>query len=56
MPWFFGEKLEKMGVEITNKLATGNVEVDGKLITGDSPMAANELGKVSLAELVNQDK
>ncbi len=47
MPWFFGEKLENLGVEIVNKIATGKVYQDLKVITGDSPLAANKLGRIS---------
>lgn len=47
MPWFFGEELKKFGVTIVNKLANGTVHQDRKVITGDSPMAANKLGKLS---------
>ncbi len=50
MPWFFGKELEELGVEIVNKIAIGKVYQDLKIITGDSPLASNELGRVA-AEL-----
>lgn len=54
MPWFFGKELEKLGVTIINNLATGNVHQDRKLITGDSPLAANKLGKLSTTLLLEE--
>ncbi|MEZ7503379.1 DJ-1/PfpI family protein [Psychrobacter sp. Arc29] len=52
MPWYFGEKLEDLGVTISNKLATGSTHQDRKLISGDGPLAANEFGKLSAHELL----
>ncbi|MGP4715655.1 glyoxalase III HchA [Psychrobacter sp. T6-6] len=52
MPWYFGEKLEDLGVTISNKLATGSTHQDRKLISGDGPLAANEFGKLSANELL----
>lgn len=52
MPWYFGEKLEDLGVTISNKLATGSTHQDRKLISGDGPLAANEFGKLSATELL----
>lgn len=52
MPWYFGEKLEDLGVTISNKLATGSTHQDRKLISGDGPLAANEFGKLSAKELL----
>lgn len=52
MPWYFGEKLEDLGVTITNKLATGQTHQDRKLISGDGPLAANDFGKLSANELL----
>jgi hypothetical protein len=37
MPWFIGEKLRELGVEILNSDITGKTYQDRKLITGDSP-------------------
>lgn len=45
LPWLVGESLEKLGVEILNKEITGQVHQDRKLLTGDSPLASNNLGK-----------
>lgn len=47
LPYFFGSKLNELDVTIVNKLGNGNVHQDRKLVTGDSPMAANKLGQLS---------
>lgn len=53
MPWYFGEKLNELGVKIVNKSANGAVEIDRKVITGDSPKAANKLGQVAAEAILN---
>lgn len=55
MPWIFGEKLEKLGVKIINKKADKTCYVDRKLITGASPKAANEFGKLCVKELLKEN-
>ncbi len=52
MPWYFGEKLEALGMTITNKLATGHTHQDRNLISGDGPLAANDFGKLSATVLL----
>ncbi|MFZ2554143.1 DJ-1/PfpI family protein [Psychrobacter urativorans] len=52
MPWYFGEKLESLGVTISNKLTTGQTHQDRKLISGDGPLAANDFGKLSAKALL----
>ena len=52
MPWYFGEKLQALGVEIINKKVDGTCHQDRKLITGDSPAAANEFGKLAAEALL----
>ena len=52
MPWYFGEKLEDLGMTISNKLASGQTHQDRKLISGDGPLAANEFGKMSAKALL----
>jgi len=47
MPWKVQESLEKVGLAVVNKSETGAVHVDRELITGDSPGAAINLGKVA---------
>ncbi|ENW96342.1 glyoxalase III HchA [Acinetobacter sp. NIPH 298] len=52
LPWLVGESLEKLGVEILNKGITGQVHQDRKLLTGDSPLASNNLGKLAVNALL----
>ena len=52
MPWYFGDKLEDLGMTIDNKLASGQTHQDRKLISGDGPLAANEFGKPCANELL----
>jgi molecular chaperone Hsp31 and glyoxalase 3 len=47
MPWFVGEKLAELGLKIVNKKANGMIKKDRKLLSGDSPKAANALGKLA---------
>lgn len=56
MPWFYGEKLIKLGVEFLNNNISGACHTDRKLITGDSPLAANNFGKMSAEALLKDDK
>ena len=46
MPWKLCEKLTDLGVSIINKKSDNSTCIDRKLITGASPLAANELGKL----------
>ncbi|WP_242111981.1 glyoxalase III HchA [Luteimonas aquatica] len=52
MPWFVGQQLQALGAEILNSDITGQVHQDRKLITGDSPLASNHLGKAAAAALL----
>lgn len=52
LTWFFGEKLQKLGVTIINKKADNTCHIDRKLVTGASPKAANEFGKLAATTLV----
>jgi len=52
LTWFFGEQLTNMGLSLVNNDITGKVYADRKVITGDSPFAANELGKVAANTLL----
>ncbi|MBT7815268.1 MAG: protein deglycase HchA [Polaribacter sp.] len=54
MPWIYGEKLNKLGVTIINKEADNTVNIDRKLITGASPQAANDFGKLVANELLKE--
>ena len=55
MPWYFGEKLQSLGVEIINKKAQGNCHQDRKLITGDGPQAANKFGTMAANALLSEN-
>ena len=55
MPWYFGEKLQELGVEIINKKAEGNCHQDRKLITGDGPLAANKFGIMAANALLSEN-
>lgn len=46
LPWFYGEKLKALSVNILNTDITGACITDRKLVTGDSPLAANSFGKM----------
>mmetsp|Transcript_9160 Transcript_9160/g.19210 ORF Transcript_9160/g.19210 Transcript_9160/m.19210 type:complete len:286 (-) Transcript_9160:329-1186(-) len=52
MPWKCQETLEGKGVKVLNKKETGAVTQDRELITGDSPNAAENLGKFAAPILV----
>ncbi|MGL5789466.1 MAG: hypothetical protein ACRCXV_06255, partial [Bacteroidales bacterium] len=52
LPWYYGEKLKALGVDILNTDITGACNVDRKLISGDSPLAANAFGKLCAATLL----
>lgn len=52
LTWKFGEQLNALGVEIINKGISGATHQDRKLLTGDSPLAANALGKLAADALL----
>jgi len=54
MPWIYGERLNKLGVTIINQEADNTVYIDRKLITGASPLAANDFGKLAATELLKE--
>jgi molecular chaperone Hsp31 and glyoxalase 3 len=55
MPWFFGDKLRALGVEVlTGDEIDGSTHQDRKLLTGDSPLASNALGKLAARALLDQ--
>ncbi|KAJ3522246.1 hypothetical protein NM208_g12939 [Fusarium decemcellulare] len=47
MEWLVGEGLRKLGVETLNKGITGETHQDRYVLTGDSPLASNNLGKLA---------
>lgn len=52
MPWGLSEKLKSIGANIVNTKADKTVCLDRKLVTGASPLAANELGKLAAKSLL----
>ncbi|MBF0785830.1 protein deglycase HchA [Muribacter muris] len=52
LPWLLAARLEQLGMKVLNKDITGQVHQDRKLLTGDSPLAANALGILAAAELL----
>lgn len=53
LTWHFGEKLNALGVAIANTDPDKSTYKDRKLITGASPFAANELGKLAAETLLD---
>ncbi|MGL5682846.1 MAG: DJ-1/PfpI family protein [Marinifilaceae bacterium] len=53
LPWFYGEKLRALGVDILNHNISGACHTDRKLVTGDSPLAANAFGKMGANVLLS---
>jgi molecular chaperone Hsp31 and glyoxalase 3 len=56
LPWLVGERLKNLGVQILNAGITGQVHRDRKLLTGDSPLASNNLGKLAAPLLIEEAK
>ena len=54
MPSTLCDKLEEHGVTIINKKANKSVCLDRKLITGASPLASNNLGKLATNTLLKE--
>ncbi|CAH0021821.1 unnamed protein product [Clonostachys rhizophaga] len=52
MAWFVGERLRKLGVTPLNKDITGATHQDRLVLTGDSPLASNNLGKLAAKTLL----
>jgi len=47
LPWALGEALNALGTTVLNTKINGACHVDRKLVSGDSPLAANEFGKIA---------
>lgn len=54
LTWKFGECLQALGIEIINQDISGATHQDRKLLTGDSPLAGNNLGKLAAAALLEE--
>ncbi|KAG7146454.1 Protein/nucleic acid deglycase HchA like protein [Verticillium longisporum] len=52
MEWLVGDRLRALGVEPINSQITGEVHRDRLLLTGDSPLASNNLGKLAAKTLL----
>lgn len=53
MPWKFGEKLNALGVTIINKKADDSCHIDRRLVSGASPKAANDFGRLAASTLLD---
>ena len=53
MSWLVGEELRKLGVTIINDKMTGGTHRDRYVLTGDSPLASNNLGKLAAGVLLD---
>jgi molecular chaperone Hsp31 and glyoxalase 3 len=56
LTWEFGKKLKSLGVKIVNRKADKTCFHDRNLITGASPKAANEFGKLATSVLLERTK
>ena len=56
MPWGLSEKMKDLGVNVVNSKSDKTVCLDRKLITGASPLASNELGKIAAQTLLDELK
>jgi molecular chaperone Hsp31 and glyoxalase 3 len=54
LTWKFGEKLKALGFEIMNNDISGATYRDRKMLTGDSPLAGNALGKLAADTLLRE--
>ena len=54
MPWALGEALKAEGINIVNDTMSGATYRDRNLLTGDSPLASNALGKLSVEALLER--
>ncbi|MFV8315206.1 glyoxalase III HchA [Mycobacterium sp. 23] len=52
LTWLLADRLSKQGLTILNDDMTGRTYQDRRLITGDSPLAANELGRIAADALL----
>ncbi|KAH7014330.1 class I glutamine amidotransferase-like protein [Microdochium trichocladiopsis] len=54
MDWLVGKSLKKLGVTPINSNITGECHRDRLLLTGDSPLASNNLGKLAANTLLEE--
>lgn len=53
MPWALGAALQEAGMVLANEEMTGATTRDRNLLSGDSPLSANDLGKMSARALID---
>lgn len=56
MPWELSEKLKSLGAKLVNKKGDDTTCRDRRLITGASPLASNNLGKLAAETLLKELK
>jgi molecular chaperone Hsp31 and glyoxalase 3 len=56
MPWWVCEKLTDLGAQIINTKADNSCHVDRRLISGASPKAANDFGRLAATTLLEAAK
>ncbi|MGB1000232.1 MAG: glyoxalase III HchA [Flavobacteriales bacterium] len=56
MPWGLSEKLKSLGAKLVNKKGDDTTCIDRRLITGASPLASNNLGKLAAETLLKELK
>lgn len=56
MPWKYGERLNALGVTIINKKADSSCHVDRRLVSGASPKAANDFGRLAAETLLKTSR
>ena len=56
MPWGLSEKLKSLGAKLVNKKGDNTTCRDRRLITGASPLASNNLGKLAAEVLLKEIK
>lgn len=54
MRWLVADELAKQGITVVNDDMSGQCHQDRKLITGDSPLASNQLGLMAAEALLNE--
>lgn len=56
LTWKYGERLERDGIKIVNNDISGMTHQDRNLLTGDSPLASNALGRLAADALLQEVK
>ncbi|KAG0645314.1 Maillard deglycase [Hyphodiscus hymeniophilus] len=54
MAWYVGEQLQKLGVTPINSTISGETHRDRLVLSGDSPLASNNLGKLAAKTLLEE--